>query len=506
VSVELDERTLREIYLPHFRRAVQEAQVGSVMTAYNRVNGLYCDLNTHLVQEILKTEWQFAGFVESDWILGTHGHTESVLAGLDIEMPNDANFRRLARAVGAGELSEADIDRAVRRIVRAQLCFGLDTRERVLDDPTQRETPEHLALAREVAARGIVLLENDVPSGDAAPVLPLDRSAITSLVVLGRTADLENIGDTGSSNVRTSDVVTALEGLVDRAPGLTITHLPGTTLDAAGRAAAGAADAVVVVTGLTADDEGETDIGAGDRETLALAPEEVALIRAAAAQNDRVIVVLQGGAAITVSDWVDDVEGLLLAFYAGSQGGLAIADVIFGDVNPSGRLPFTVPVAESDLPPFDNVSDTVTYGFFHGYRHLQNEGTTPQYPFGFGLGYTSFTYAGISVSGSSIAADGSIEVSFDVTNAGAVSGRETVQLYVGAVGSRVERAPRVLRAFDQVELAPGATERVTLTVAVADLAFWDVAAGAWEVEAIEYRIDVGPNAEDVQLTETFRVE
>jgi beta-glucosidase len=470
------------------------------MSAYNQVNGAYCDVNTHLLRDILKGEWAFAGFVESDWILGTHGHTEAVRAGLDIEMPNDAHFRRLPAAVASGELDEAELDDSVRRILRAQLCYGLDTRERVLDDPEARETPEHLALAREVATRGIVLLENDLV--ETVPALPLPPGA--SVVVAGRAADVENIGDEGSSDVSPSDVVTALEGLAARS--VDRTRIEGTTLDADDEAAAAAADAVVVVTGLLAEDEGESDIGAGDRDSLALPPEEVELIRALAALNDRVIVVLEGGSAITVGGWVDEVEGLLMAFYPGSRGGHAIADVLFGAANPSGRLPFSVPVDDADLPEFDNVSTTVTYGYFHGYRHLEREGTAPQYPFGFGRSYTSFEYAALSLASSSIAPDGTLEASVDVTNSGAVAGRETVQLYVSAIDSRVMRAPQDLRAFAQVELAPGATETVTLRVEAADLAFWDTDDGGWEVEPIEYEVRVGPHSGDPRLVETFQVE
>ncbi|MBZ0117013.1 MAG: glycoside hydrolase family 3 C-terminal domain-containing protein, partial [Sandaracinaceae bacterium] len=260
VDVELDERTLREIYLPHFRRAVVDARAGSVMSAYNSVNGSFCDLNRHLLTDILRDEWGFAGFVESDWFAGTHGDAESVLAGLDIEMPFTSRFRALPRAIREGRLTEHDIDRSVRRILRAQFCFGLDARERVLDDPSARETPEHLALALEVAQRGIVLLRNE---GGA---LPLDRSAIVEVAVLGRNAGAESIGDMGSSSVRPTDVVTALEGLRDRAASgpsaVTITHVPddGGALDAAGRAAVARAGAVVIVTGLRSEDEGEGEI------------------------------------------------------------------------------------------------------------------------------------------------------------------------------------------------------------------------------------------------------
>ncbi len=496
VDVQLDERTLREIYLPHFRRAVQEAQVGSVMSAYNQVNGLYCDLSRHLLTDILKDEWGFAGFVESDWILGTHGSVDAIRAGLDIEMPAGVEFRFLRRQVLNGEIDEREIDASVRRILRAQFCFGLDARPRTLDDPAARETPEHLALAREVATRGIVLLRNE------GPILPLATGA--SLVVLGRNADVENIGDEGSSEVMSTDVVTALEGI--RAQAGAVTHVTSSTLSPADEAAVRAADAVVVVTGLQSSDEGEGDIGAGDRDDLALPAEEIALIQAVSALNANVVVVLEGGAALLVEGWVDGVAAILHAFYPGSQGGNAIADVLFGVEAPSGRLPFSVPIAEADLPAFDNTSAAVTYGYFHGYRHLARDGTAPRYPFGFGLTYTSFTYDAIALAASSVSADGELVVTVEVTNAGAVPARETVQLYVAAIGSRVERAPSDLRAFAQVEIAAGATETVELRVPARDLAFWDTAASAWEVEAIEYEARVGPNAADTPLVETFRVE
>lgn len=494
VDVTVDERTLREVYLPQFRRAVQEARVGSVMSAYNQVNGLYCDLSTHLLGEILKDEWQFAGFVESDWILGTHGDAESVLAGLDIEMPSPANFRFLPRAVGAGELTEADIDRSVRRILRAQFCFGVDADARVVDDPSARETPEHLALAREAATRGIVLLRN------AGSLLPLSAGA--DVVLAGRIADLPNIGDEGSSDVLPTDVVTAREGIEAQAGALTLL----TELTPADEATVTAADAVIVVTGNTVDDEGESDIAAGDRDTMELPADEIARIEALAALNPNVIVVLEGGSALLVEGWVDDVAAVLHAFYPGSEGGHAIADVLFGVSAPSGRLPFSVPVAEADLPPFDNTSLAVTYDYLHGYRHLDAAGTAPRYPFGFGLTYTTFSYDSLSLGATTLSPDGTLTATVEVTNTGTVGAIETVQLYVAAVGSRVTRAPRDLRAFGQIELAPGATGTVELTVAARDLAFWDVDAGAWEVEAIDYEIQVGPHAGDLPLTGTVSVE
>lgn len=272
------------------------------------------------------------------------------------------------------------------------------------------------------------------------------------------------------------------------------------------RASIAAADAVLVVTGMLADDEGEADLGAGDRASLALPEEEVTLLREVAALHPRVVVVLEGGASITVEEWVDDVEAVLFAFYPGQQGGLAIADVLFGDVAPSGRLPFSVPAREADLPRFDSVSHEVTYDLWHGYRHLQRQGAAPRYPFGHGLTYTRFTYGALSLSSSSIGPDDDLVVTVDVTNAGAARAIETVQLYVRALRSRVERAPRELRAFAQVDLPPGETRTVVLALDAQDLAFWDAAAGAFEVERTDYEVEIGASAEDLRVAAPFRVE
>jgi len=505
VDVRLDERTLREVYLPHFRRAVVDARVASVMSAYNKVNGRWSDQSAHLLTDILRGEWGFSGFVESDWILGTHGHVDSVRAGLDIEMPIGLHFSHLTAAIEAGEISEREIDASLRRTLRARLCYGLDARPRVADDPSRRLTPEHLSLAREVARRGMVLLRNEPSRG--APALPLDGSTLHRLVVLGRNADVENLGDHGSSNVQSAQVVTALAGLRARAgAGVTVTHLAGATLDEAGQRAVREADAVVVVTGLQAGDEGEAEVGAGDRDGLSLPAGEVGLIRAAAALNERVVVVLEGGAAILTSGWRDEVEAVLMAFYPGAMGGHALADVLFGDAAPSGRLPFSIPEREADLVPFDNASDEVSYGYFHGYRQLARDGVAAAHPFGSGLSYTTFAYSELSLSATTVRSGQTLTASVTVTNRGAARAIETPQLYVSARASRVERSPRDLRAFAQVELAPGASERVTLSVRVDDLSYWDTASSAWVLEPIAYDVVVAPDAAAEGLRATVRAE
>jgi len=508
VDVTVDERTLREVYLPHFQRIVRDGHVASVMSSYNSINGAYASENATLLREILKNEWGFAGFVVSDWggTIGntaTENHTvRAAMAGLDLEMfaPNIYGTR-LVEAVLEGALDESVVDDMVRRVLRAKFCFELDSNPPVRDT-SLLGSDEARALAREAAERSIVLLRNE---GGA---LPITRGAGTTIVVAGPLANAENLGDTGSSDVETSGIVTALEGLVAEAQGSTVTHV-ATTTDPADELAIAAADVVIVVAGLTAVDEGEAALGAGDRTSLALPPAQQQAIVDAAALSSKVVVVLEGGSALTLGSLVDDVEAIVMAWYPGVEGGNAIARVLYGDVNPSGRLPLVFPVAESDLPAFDNVSTSVTYGYLHGYRYLDTNATAPLYPFGFGLSYTSFAYGALVVEqdgedaygGSSV-----IHASVDVTNTGARSGRETVQLYVGRPDSTVSpRAPRDLRAFAQVELAPGETRRVTLDVPLADLGFWDVGSHAFVVEPTTYRFEVGGSSRSLPLSQDLAI-
>lgn len=500
VNVQMDERTLREVYLPHFHRVIIDGHAGSVMSAYNQLDGHYCDLNAHLLTDILRNEWGFSGFVESDWIFGTHAGAPAALAGLNIEMPVAVHFRDLHGGFVNGAIDQAAIDERVREILRAQLCFSLQDTLRTpgtpIDDAAQRETPTHLALAREVARRGIVLLRNE-------SALPID-AGVHSLVVLGRNATEENIGDDGSSDVTPSSVVTALEGLTARAgSSITVTHLPGNTLDAAAMTMVSAADLVIIVTGLQSGDEGEGDLAAGDRDDLNVPAAEVALIHAVATASARVVVVLEGGAALITRPWENEVEGIVFAFYPGSSGGDALADVLFGDFAPSGRLPFSIPVLESDLPTFDNVSTQVTYDYLHGYRYLEHAGVAPAYPFGFGLSYTTFSYSDLRVSSSAVHAGETITATVHVTNDGDVSAIDTVQIYVAATSSSVMRAPEDLRAFGQIELAAHASGDVVLTLRVDDLRYWDASTNAWALEPIDYELRVGAHAGDAQLMSTI---
>jgi beta-glucosidase len=500
VNVTVDERTLREIYLPHFRMAVQQAHVGSIMSAYNKVNGHYCAENVHLLHDILKGEWGFQGFVESDWDFGTRSTVPSALAGLDIEMPAPVYYGDpLFSAVEAGTVPEATIDAAVRRILRTKLCFQVDTHPPEVN-PALVESPAHTNLALEVARKSTVLLKN------AGAVLPLDRAHIQSIVVVGPLADVANLGDNGSSDVGPSYVITPLHGLRNHAGRVAVTQVSSNPLSTSDHSAIAAADAAVVVVGLTKNDEGESFIGFGDRVRLSLSSDQEQLIADIAALNRTTIVVLEGGSAITMEPWVDSVAAILMAWYPGQEGGNALAEILFGAVNPSAKLPITFARSADDLPPFDNRSNEVTYGYYHGYRYLDRGNSAPRFPFGFGLSYTTYRYTHLTIANPTLSPDGTLHVTADVTNTGAVAGDEIAQLYVSYQASRVDRPVKDLKGFTKVHLDPGQTKAVVFDVAVKDLAFYDVDASAWQVESIGYTVQVGPSSRDLPLSATFSVK
>lgn len=488
VNVAVDERSLREVYLPHFHKVVRDAHVASVMSAYNAVNGSPMSESAHLLRDILKGEWKFDGFVESDWVFGTRSTVGAALGGLDVEMPTPVYFGALlSDAVVAGQVPMAFVDEAATRVVRKKIEFADALAPKI--DPARVESAEHLALAREVAVSSMVLLKND------AAALPIGRAPGT-LVVVGPLADFANLGDRGSSAVTPSTSISPLAGIQAAAAPLDVVHIVGPALTPADLSTIAAASATVVIAGLTSDEEGEGLITkGGDRETLSLPPDQEKMIADVAAASARTIVVLEAGSAIVVRPFVDDVEALLMAWYPGMEGGGAIADVLFGDASPGGRLPVSFPKAEADLPPFDHTSLEVTYGFLHGYRWLDAHATDVEFPFGFGLSYSTFSLANVGVERDA----GKIVVRVDVTNTGARAGAHIVQAYVGLPGSAIERAPRDLRAFARVALAPAETRQVTLSFDEADLSIWDAAASAWKLEAGTYAVDVGSSSRDLPL-------
>jgi beta-glucosidase len=532
VDVTIDPRALHEVFLPHFRRVVGEG-VASVMSAYNSVNGEWCGQNRELLTSVLKERWGFQGFVVTDFIFGMRDAKKAALAGQDVEMPFGILFPRdLKGLIERGEVPSERVDDAALRILRQQVRFGQGRNPQDYG-PEVVGCEAHRRLAREAAQKGIVLLKND--SG----LLPLRN--LRRLAVFGRLADTPNTGDGGSSNTRPHYVVTLLAGL-RAALGDTVELAYDDGANPA-RAAATAqgADAALVVVGYTHADEGEyipgdifadfvpsfpppdsehaafaqrilsgaMDTGmplGGDRERLALNAHDEALIQAVCAANPRTIVAVMAGSAVIMEAWANRAQAILMLWYPGQEGGHAFADVITGEISPSGKLPCTFPKKAEDLPLFDRNATEIAYDLWHGYRKLERDGAAPAFPFGFGLSYTTFGYARLKLAREELHVSETFEATVEVTNAGAVAGEEVVQLYVATDGSKVERAPKELKAFARVALAPGETRTVRLCVPASDLAYFDAATSDWIVEPIAYSAIVGRHAADPDaLRARFRV-
>jgi beta-glucosidase len=526
VDVRADERTLHEVYLPHFKRVIDEG-VACVMSAYNSVNGAWCGENQTLLTEILREEWGFDGFVISDWIFGLRDAVKSLRAGLDIEMPfRQQRMQNLPPALADGTLAEEDIDRPVARIVATLLRFD-DVLSSPAPDVSCAASPEHRELAYEASVKSIVLLKND---GVRGPMLPLDAGKLKRVAMLGRLASTPNLGDRGSSNVVPPSVVTPLDGLRAALPGVDVVYADGSDLDDASRVARDA-DAAIVVVGCTYEDEGEY-ISAqpellmatapprpermpspertrpersetsravsppsfalgGDRTSLDLSAADQAIVHAAAAVNPATAVVLMGGSAIMVEGWHDAVPAILMLWYPGMEGGRALADVLLGLVNTTGRLPFVVPKDVSHLPFFDRDATGITYDLFHGQWLLDRDGHSARYPFGFGLSYGRL----VTVDDIEIEAnEDGLMVSAQLVNEGDRDATEVVQAYAGARGARLERPTWRLAAFARADVPGRGSAQIHLVVPYERLAV-RVDSG-WLVERATYEFAVGRHAHD----------
>jgi beta-glucosidase len=510
VDVRVSERVLREVYLPHFKRCVDEG-VAAVMSAYNQVNGAYCGHNIHLLRDILKGEWGFQGLVMSDFFWGLRDGKAGALAGLDVEMPVARQYGpRLQRLVEAGEVPLVAVDEAVLRILRCKMQFAFVGEP----DRYQRQAVAgevHRALARESARKSMVLLKNVPVEGRDHPFLPLDSARLRRIALIGRLAAVPNVGDLrGSSTVRPPHVVTPREGLQAALDSTTeIDYRDGRDLRRAAEAAR-AADVALVFAGFTSSDEGEYVFHfpgqkeRGDRVRLVLSPKDEALILAVAEANPSTAVVLMGGSAIITETWREQVPAILMAWYPGMEGGHALADILLGRANPSGKLPCAFPRSESQLPFFDRHAASIEYGLLHGYRLMDREGETPAFPFGFGLSYTTFEYRDLHADRPVIGEDEALRVSVEIANTGAVAGEEVAQLYAGCEGSQVERPVKELKGFARVRLEPGEARRVAFDLPARHLAYHDEREGRWIVEPARYRVFVGPSSVDLLQAE-FRV-
>lgn len=511
LSAEIDPRSLHEVYLSHFKRCVVGAQAASVMSAYNKVNNTFCGEHPELLDEILRGDWGFRGFVESDWFLGARSTAPSLNAGLDIEMPAPFRFAddKLDEAEASGEIEAATIVRNAGRSVHQKLAWKLGDDEvagKRRPDATVVECDEHVALAREAARKSIVLLKNE------GRILPLDANAGLSIAVVGDLANFENLGDRGSSMVTPSAVSKPLEA-IEQAAGSCKIEFFGSYVELSRLAEF---DLAIVVAGLTYKDEGEfiptaqqdaedeTEFArGGDRAGLELPLEQRDLIERAALAANQTIVVLEGGSAIIMRDWIDSVDAVLMSWYGGQQGGAALADILFGEASPSGRLPVSIPRDMDHFMAWDVTSLSVHHDLMPGYRWLDQHGHAAEFPFGFGLGYTEFEIDDLRVE----RVGKVFECTVHVRNTGARSGATIVQLYVGHENSRVARAGKELKGFGRVELEPGESVDLEIEIADDDLRFYNVQADDgpdWELEACDYVLRVGLSSADLPLSSCWK--
>lgn len=501
VNVEADERVLREVYLPHFMECVDNG-AASVMGSYNKFRGDQVCASSYLLTKVLKEDWNFRGFVISDFIFAVKDTELSARAGLDIEMPTTIFYgNKLLKAVKDGRVPENHIDESAFRIARTVLKYEM-VPDPLPDYPESLiGSGEHIALALEAAERSIVLMQNN------NKVLPFDRKETKRVLVAGKLAVSQNIGDHGSSRVRPAYIVTPLDGLKKLyGSEVEFIHDSGENTDSL-KEKIRKADAVVYVVGYNHDDEGEYATKSkyttgGDRKSLRLHESESRMIRETAMLSKNSVVVLIGGSAIIVEEWKDKVNGIIHAFYPGMEGGTAIAKVLFGDVNPGGKLPFTVASDESHYPGFDINATEVTYDRYHGYIKLDHDGNKASFPFGFGLSYTEFSHDSLSVE---CGPDG-VVASLIVTNTGERKGDQVIQLYIGFDGSKVEREHKLLKGFERVSLNPGETRKVSISCPFERLRYYDPVSGSWILEKMEYQLYLGPDSDEGDLLKsTFTI-
>lgn len=506
IDAVVDERTLREIYLPAFEAAVTRSKPWTVMCAYNKLNGAFAAENAWLLTDLLRSEWGFDGLVVSDWG-AVHDRVEAVRAGLDLEMPGPrpSRSRALADAVLDGRLPSSLLDASARRVVRLAASVMLEREARGSSEPaaapalTQDVIDAHHALARRAAAQGMVLLKND-------GVLPFEPGR--RLAVVGRTARWPRMQGGGSSRVRPTRTDVPLDAIIAAAGGADVTYAPGTrsatTADAGlleeAVAQARAAGAAVVFASLPGSVESE----GYDRPDLELPEAQVRLIQAVVATGTPTVVVLNNGSALVMADWIEGVGAVLQGWLMGQAGGAAVADLLFGVVNPSGKLAETFPVSLQQSAAYINYpgeNGTVRYGegLYVGYRYHDATGVAPAFPFGHGLSYTTFEYTNLRASPETFDDTERVHVSVDVRNSGTLRGREVVQLYVHDQASRLRRPWKELKGFAGVTLDPGDVATVVMTLEPRDFAYFDPAYQRWVSESGTFELLVGASSADIRL-------
>jgi beta-glucosidase len=501
ISSELDERTLREIYLPAFEAAVKKAKPWTVMCSYNKLNGTYAAENRRLLTEILKEDWGFEGFVVSDWG-AVHDRVEALQAGLDLEMPGprERRVQAVIDAARTGKLDESVLDEAVRRIL--DIVFKAAETEK--GGPI--DVNGHHALARRVAGEGMVLLKNN-------GILPLiDHKQIA---VIGRSAKEAYYQGGGSSHINPTRLDNPFEELQILTGNAELSYADGYPDDESFEQAlideaceiARSAEVALLYICLPATKESE----GYDRPDLDLTSHQVALIKAVTAVQPNTVVILNNGAPVVMSEWIDGTAAVLEAWMMGQAGGGAIADVLFGKVNPSGKLAETFPLELIDTPayityPGENGAVRYGEGIFIGYRYYDAKQVPTLFPFGHGLSYTTFDYQNSKVSSQTFRDVDGLTVSVDVTNTGNLAGKEVVQVYVHDQESRLSRPPKELKGFAKIDLQPGETRTVTVSLDFRAFAYYHPAYKQWITEDGEFDILIGASSADIRCVQMVTLQ
>ena len=500
VDVAVDERTLREIYLAGFEKAVREGKPWTLMSSYNKVNGTYASENRKLLTDILRNEWGFDGFTMTDWG-ACNDHVAGVAAGLDLEMPSvtDESDRLLANAVKEGKISEDVVSCAAERIVNIVIRFLENRNKEVVFD-----LGVHHHLARRIARECMVLLKNE---GNLLPIRGSKKVAF-----IGKFASEPRFQGGGSSHINASEVLSALQavrsvhGNLEYAQGYDTRRdetLPELLNEAVQKARE--ADLAVLFLGLPDDFESE----GYDRTHMRMPNCQLELLEAVKKVQPNTVVVLHNGSPVEMP-WADDVPAILEAYLGGQAVGGAVVDVLFGAANPCGKLAETFPLRLEDNPSYLNFpgdGDTVEYreGNYVGYRYYDKKCMNVRFPFGHGLSYTTFAYSNLRFDKTTLKDGEPLAVSLDVTNTGSMAGKEVVQLYVAGAHHGISRPEKELREFAKVSLAPGETKTVTMIITRRAFAYYEPSLPGWHVENGAYFIKIGASSRDIRLEGTVEI-
>ena len=495
----LDDRTLNEIYMPPFEIAVKEGQPWSVMACYNRVQGIYGTESLQLLTDKLKNEWGFKGFVVSDWD-AVVDRVQGIRAGMHLEMPGKPariTNKMVVEAVKNNELDEQQLDSIVKDLLRI-VFMGQNTQDKFGD----QNLDQHHQLARKVAAEAITLLKN------SEKLLPVDAAKYKKIAVLGEFAVNPRYQGNGSSQVKPTKLDKFIDIVRDEygedtefvySAGYSLTNDDDLSLIEAAAAVAADADFALVMAGLPLSYESEGI----DRTNLDLPPSHNKLISAVAKVQPNTAIILTNGSAIAMP-WIDQVSAVLETWLGGQAGAGAIADAVFGKVNPSGKLAETFPVRLEDTPAYLNFpgeDGQVIYGerMFVGYRYYDKRNIEPLFPFGHGLSYTEFAYSDLKLSATELTDKDQLQVSLTVSNTGKVTGKEVIQLYVADPESSVQRPPKELKAFDKIELKPGESKEVSFTLNKRDFSYYSKVYNRWLAESGKFEILIGSSSRDIRL-------